>query len=79
MAGSPGSGSRRPSRISQIFLQPLVTMGRRISGRKGAPEGDEALVDPLLEKTLKIPQDFISEMKEAFCYFDKVWYQQSLE
>ena len=25
-----------------------------------------------LEQTLKIPQDFISEMKEAFRYFDKV-------
>ena len=35
-------------------------------------EEEEALRDPFLEQTLKIPQDFISEMKEAFRYFDKV-------
>ena len=35
-------------------------------------EEDDALRDPFLEQTLKIPQDFISEMKEAFRYFDKV-------
>ena len=89
---------RRPSRISQILFQPLVsghwlltrlsfcqdhqpstltlqvTMGRKISGgrRKMEEEEDDALRDPFLEQTLKIPQDFISEMKEAFRYFDKV-------
>ena len=49
-------------------------MGRKISGgrRKTEEEDDEALRDPFLEQTLKIPQDFISEMKEAFRYFDKV-------
>ena len=49
-------------------------MGRKISGgrRKTEEEEDDALRDPFLEQTLKIPQDFISEMKEAFRYFDKV-------
>ena len=49
-------------------------MGRKISGgrRKMEEEEDDALRDPFLEQTLKIPQDFISEMKEAFRYFDKV-------
>ena len=81
---------RRPSRISQILFQPLVsvltlvnpsnliflqvTMGRKISGgrKKIEEEEEDALRDPFLEQTLKIPQDFISEMKEAFRYFDKV-------
>jgi len=64
---------RRPSRISQILFQPLVTMGRKISGgrKKMEEEEEDALRDPFLEQTLKIPQDFISEMKEAFRYFDK--------
>ena len=49
-------------------------MGRKISGgrRKTEEEEEDALKDPFLEQTLKIPQDFISEMKEAFRYFDKV-------
>ena len=73
---------RRPSRISQILFQPLVsvltlvktsnlifllqvTMGRKISGgrKKIEEEEEDALRDPFLEQTLKIPQDFISEMK----------------
>ena len=51
-----------------------VTMGRKISGgrRKLEEEEEDALRDPFLEQSLKIPQDFISEMKEAFRYFDKV-------
>ena len=63
---------RRPSRISQILIQPLVTMGRKISGRRAVEEEDTAARDPFLDHSLKIPQDFISEMKEAFRYFDKV-------
>jgi len=63
--------ARRPSRISQLLLQPLVTMGRKISGRKAPEEDDVTVRDPLLDSGLKIPQDFISEMTEAFCYFDK--------
>ena len=49
-------------------------MGRKISGgrKKIEEEEEDALRDPFLEQTLKIPQDFISEMKEAFRYFDKV-------
>ena len=49
-------------------------MGRKISGgrKKMEEEEEDALRDPFLEQTLKIPQDFISEMKEAFRYFDKV-------
>ena len=49
-------------------------MGRKISGGRKKLEEDEedALRDPFLEQSLKIPQDFISEMKEAFRYFDKV-------
>ena len=51
-------------------------MGRKISGGRRKmeeeEEEDDALRDPFLEQTLKIPQDFISEMKEAFRYFDKV-------
>ena len=63
---------RRPSRISQILIQPLVTMGRKISGKRAVEEEDTAVRDPFLDHSLKIPQDFISEMKEAFRYFDKV-------
>lgn len=63
---------RRPSRISQILIQPLVTMGRKISGKRAVEEEDTAARDPFLDHSLKIPQDFISEMKEAFRYFDKV-------
>lgn len=64
--------TRRPSRISQILLQPLVTMGRKISKKKTVcREKDLALSNPLIDSGLKIPQDFISEMTEAFYYFDK--------
>ena len=71
---------RRPSRLSQRLLQPLVTMGRKLSRRSRRQEEQEvSLLEPLLEHTLKIPQDFISEMKEAFCYFDKVRGKDSQE
>merc|ERR1719285_81046 len=72
---------RQRSRISQILLQPLVSMGRIISGRdtqgpeeeqeQEEEEEEKELKDPFLERGLKIPQDFISEMREAFYYFDK--------
>ena len=44
----------------------------KILARAANDIDDDALKDPFLEQTLKIPQDFISEMKEAFRYFDKV-------
>ena len=67
-------------RISQI-VAPIVKMGRKLSRKEVAMPGEE--VDEkddyscdyqeVVEAGLKIPNDFISEMTEAFSLFDKVY------
>jgi len=68
---------RRPSRISQL-VAPIVKIGRKLSRREERTEESEVIEDDhhfeyceVIDTDLDIPLDFVSQMKEAFCAFDK--------